>query len=141
MPIDKPAIGDIWRYPYLWEWQDRLGEDEGRKPRPTLLSAVVPVADTKTYLYLLPITGTEPLDGRDALEIPAMETRRAGLSEYKRLWIIFDEHNRDILEESFYFEPNGKIGAFSKAFTKQIAKRFMAAYTSGAAQRGVDRSE
>ncbi len=64
------------------------------------------------------------------------ETRRAGLSEYKRLWIIFDEHNRDILEESFYFEPNGKIGAFSKAFTKQIAKRFMAAYTSGAAQRG-----
>ena len=42
---------------------------------------------------------------RDALLIPAMEIRRASLSEFKRLWVIFDDHNRDTLETSFYLEP------------------------------------
>ena len=75
-------------------------------------------------LYLLPITGTEPTKDQNTLEIPATEIRRAGLSEYKRLWIIFDEYNRDELEASFYFEPNAGIGAFSKAFLKVMSMRF-----------------
>lgn len=141
MPRIDPAIGDVWRYPYLWNWQAERGETEGRKPRPTLLAAVVPVSDDTTRLYLLPITGTPPTDDRDALEIPAMEIRRANLTEHKRLWIIFDEHNRDILEDSFYFEPHGQIGAFSRIFVKQIARRFMAAYSSAAGRKGVERTE
>ena len=122
--MNDPKIGDIWRYPYLWEREALAGETEGRKPRPTVLSAVVPIAGKSTLLYLLPITGTEPLADQDSLEIPATEIRRAGLSDYKRLWIIFNEHNRDPLEESFYFEPNGIVGTFSKAFVKVIAARF-----------------
>ena len=50
----KPAIGDVWRYPYLWKWQAELGEDGGRKPRPTLLAAVVPLSNETTDLYLIP---------------------------------------------------------------------------------------
>jgi len=88
------------------------------------LSAVVPVSEKSTLLYLLPITGTEPTKDQDALEIPATEIRRAGLSEHKRLWIIFDEYNRDELEASFYFEPNAGIGAFSKAFLTVMSMRF-----------------
>lgn len=122
--MTKPQIGDIWRYPYLWEREALAGETEGRKPRPTVLSAVVPVTSKSTLIYLLPITGTEPITDQDSLEIPDIEIRRAGLSEYKRLWIIFNEHNRDPLEESFYFEPNANVGAFSKAFVKVIATRF-----------------
>jgi hypothetical protein len=51
-----------------------------------------------------------------ALEIPPTEIRCTGLSEYKQLWIILDEYNRDELEASFYFEPNAGAGSFSKAF-------------------------
>lgn len=120
----KPKIGDIWRYPYLWKREEKAGEDGGRKTRPTALSAVVPVSEKSTLLYLLPITGTEPTKDQDALEIPATEIRRAGLSEYKRLWIIFDEYNRDEMEASFYFEPNAGIGTFSKAFLKIMSMRF-----------------
>lgn len=100
------------------------GEGGGRKPRPTALSAVVPASEKPTLLYLPPITGTEPTNDQDALEIPATEIRRTGLSEYKRLWIISDEYNRDELEASFYLEPNAGIGAFSKAFVKVMSMRF-----------------
>ncbi len=138
---NKPAIGDVWEYPYLWKWQAELGEDSGRKPRPTLLAAVVPLSNEETDLYLIPITGTQPTADRDALEIPTTEVRRAGLSEYKRLWIIFDEHNLDVLEQSFYFELNAQVGSFSRAFIKVIAKRFMSVYLSESAHGSVDRRE
>ncbi|MGB3312810.1 MAG: hypothetical protein WBB85_00175 [Albidovulum sp.] len=141
MPTTRPEIGAVWHYPYLWKWQAETGETEGRKPRPTLLSAVVPIAGDTTRLYLLPITGSEPTADRDALEVPITEIRRAELSEYKRLWIIFDEHNRDTLEESFYFEPTAQIGTFSKAFVKVIARRFMTAYQTQGARSGVDRTD
>lgn len=135
----KPAIGDVWRYPYLWKWQAELGEDSGRKSRPTLLAAVVPLSNETTDLYLIPITGTQPTAERDALEIPSTEVRRAGLSEYKHLWIIFDEHNVDVLEHSFSFELNAQVGSFSRAFIKVIAKRFMSAYLRVSEQGAVDR--
>ena len=127
--MTKPQIGDIWRYPYLWKCEADAGEEGGRKPRPTALSAVVPVSEKSTLLYLLPITGTEPNEDQDAIEIPVTEIRRAGLSEYKRLWIIFDEYNRDELETSFYFEPNAGVGSFSKAFLKVMSGRFAQAIT------------
>jgi hypothetical protein len=122
--MTKPKMGDIWRYPYLWKREADAGEEGGRKPRPTALAAVVPATKKPTLLYLLPITGTEPTKGQDALEIPVTEIHRAGLSEHKRLWIIFDEYNRDELEASFYFEPNAGVGCFSKAFLKVMSGRF-----------------
>lgn len=121
--MTKPQIGDIWRYPYLWKREQQAGNEEGRKPRPTALAVVVPVATKSTYLYLLPITGTEPFPDQDALEIPSTEIRRAGLSAYQRLWIIMDEYNRDELEASYYFEPNADIGAFSWVFVKVMSAR------------------
>ncbi|WP_108816560.1 hypothetical protein [Loktanella sp. Alg231-35] len=122
--MPKPKIGDIWRYPYLWKREALDGEEAGRKLRPTALAAIVPVSQKSTRLYLLPITGTEPFADQNALKIPATEIRRAGLSEYKRLWVIMDEYNRDELETSFYFEPHAEIGSFSKAFVQVMAGRF-----------------
>jgi hypothetical protein len=141
MTTIKPEIGAIWRYPYLWKWQSDRGETEGRKPRPTALVAVVPVSERSTHLYLLPITGTEPSSDRDAEEIPTIEIRRANLTEYKRLWIIFDEHNRDVLEASFYFEPHARIGGFSRAFIKKMAGRFLGAIRAGGQRAGIDRAD
>ena len=122
--MTEPKIGDVWRYPYLWRREALDGEETGRKPRPTALAAVVPVSQKSTRLYLLPITGTEPFADQNALEIPATEIRRAGLSEYKRLWVIIDEYNRDELETSCYFESHAGIGSFSKAFVQVMAGRF-----------------
>ncbi|EDM69595.1 hypothetical protein RAZWK3B_11882 [Roseobacter sp. AzwK-3b] len=34
--------------------------------------------------------------------------------------MIVDEHNVDVLENSFYIEPNSHMGAFSSAFTKDL---------------------
>lgn len=137
---EPPVAGDIWRYPYLWAWQAERGETEGRKPRPVTLVAVIPVRTGETRLYLLPITGTEPVDV-EAIEIPQTEIRRAGLDGFKRLWIIVDEYNRDILEASFYFDPAGKIGSFSRAFRARVAQRFLQLYQAGARTQGVKRTE
>ena len=134
----KPKIGDIWRYPFLWEREQQAGEDPGRKPRNTALAAVVPVSEKSTHLYLLAITGTEPRRDQDALEIPAMEIRRAGMTEYKRLWIILDEYNRDELHKSYYFAPNNQVGAFSRAFVKVMSARFAEAIRSKS-RKAVDR--
>jgi len=134
----KPKIGDIWRYPFLWEREQQAGEDPGRKPRNTALAAVVPVSEKSTHLYLLAITGTEPRRDQDALEIPAMEIRRAGMTEYKRLWIILDEYNRDELHKSYYFAPNNQVGAFSRAFVKVMSARFAEAIRSKSS-KAVDR--
>ncbi len=139
--MPDPEAGDVWRYPYLWLWLANRGETEGRKPRPVTLPAVVPIPGAPTALYLLPIAGTPPDAERDALEIPATEIRRAGLPDANPLWIVFDEHNRDTLERSFHFEHDGRIGAFSKAFLAQVAKRFHAAYLRHGAASGVDRAE
>ena len=136
--MTKPKIGDIWRYPFLWEREQQAGEDPGRKPRNTALAAVVPVSEKSTHLYLLAITGTEPRRDQDALEIPAMEIRRAGMTEYKRLWIILDEYNRDELHKSYYFAPNNQVGAFSRAFVKVMSARFAEAIRSKSS-KAVDR--
>ena len=136
--MTKPKIGDIWRYPFLWEREQQAGEDQGRKPRNTALAAVVPVSEKSTHLYLLAITGTEPRRDQDALEIPAMEIRRAGMTEYKRLWIILDEYNRDELHKSYYFAPNNQVGAFSRAFVKVMSARFAEAIRSKSS-KAVDR--
>ena len=57
------------------------------------LAAVLPIGTDQTPLFLLPITGTELMTYRAPYPFPAMEIRRAGLSEFKRLWVIFDDHN------------------------------------------------
>ncbi|NQV98355.1 MAG: hypothetical protein HQ483_01555 [Rhodospirillales bacterium] len=131
----KPVTGDVWSYPYLWNWQDQSGETEGRKQRPIVFSAVVKRSDGQTGLYILPITSQEPGEFREAIEVPQTEKRRAGLDQDIALWIILDEHNLDILEQSFYFESRKYIGTFSKAFISDIATHFIAHLRAGSTGR------
>jgi len=112
--------GDIWDYPYLWRWQDGRGETEGRKNRPCVLAVKVAVTPKLTRLYFLAITSKRPNEQTAALPIPDTERHRARLSTNMDLWVILEECNIDILEESFYFEASGKIGQFSPAFLKTI---------------------
>lgn len=121
---DPPQEGDVWRYPYLWRWQDARNETEGRKNRPVSFVAVAKTVSGEHLLFVLPITSKEPDTGAHAIEIPQTELRRAGLDSALRLWIVIDEYNLDILERSFYFEPGERLGSFSPKFRSTIVRQF-----------------
>lgn len=125
---DNPFEGDVWRYSYLWRWQNEHGETEGRKERPVSFVAITTSSSDKTMLFILPITSQQPKKNKTAIEIPRTEIHRAGLDAGKRLWVILDEYNLDILERSYYFDANSKIGSFSSAFRLIVLKAFRKCY-------------
>ncbi|MCK3779512.1 hypothetical protein MZK49_22710 [Ensifer sesbaniae] len=133
--------GQVIVYPYLWAWQHERGETEGRKTRSTsVVVAVRGANDGLTHLALLAITTQPPEPDRIALEVSDIECRRAGLSDFKRCWIVVDEYNYDVAERSWYIEPDEPaLGRFSKAFMMRIAAAFgQASRKSG---RRVNRTE
>ena len=115
----------VIRYPYLWAREARRGETEGRKERPVAVGVRMPRSDGDLVLFF-PITTQQPEASRFAVEIPAMEKRRAGLDTDLRMWIVFDEFNTDIIGRSFYLEPEPPIGRFSKAFFLPLLREFVA---------------
>ena len=124
---EAPQPGDVWSYPYFWARQARRGESEGRKSRPCVLAVTVGRPEGRTDVVLLAITTQEPLPGAQAMEVPETEKRRAGLDAGRRMWVILDEHNRDIVETSYYLEPQGKLGRIGVAFRKQVQAEFIRA--------------
>ncbi|ANL67904.1 hypothetical protein AMC82_PA00073 (plasmid) [Rhizobium phaseoli] len=118
--------GEVISYPYLWARQQQRGETEGRKHRPVcVVVAIRSAGDGNTHLVLLAITTQPPQAGRVALEIPDIERRRAGLGDNKQSWIVVDEYNYDIVEQSWYIEPHQEaLGRFSKSFVMKIAAMF-----------------
>lgn len=123
--MSEITAGDIYYYPYLWKREGDHGETEGRKPRECAFIAKRVDSKGDTNLFILAITGS--FDGKgDAIEIPQIEKRRAGLETDKQLWVVIDEYNHDILGKSFYFIASNKCGAFSPAFTAYVFDRFLA---------------
>lgn len=121
--MPSPAAGDVWSYPYLWRRQHEGGETEGRKTRPIAFVAAVKDRGGKTHLFILPITSAPPAPNRLAIEVPPIERKRAGLDAIP-LWVMLDEYNYDILEQSYYLEPSRQIGAFSSAFHQKVLRAF-----------------
>lgn len=122
MSYDDTAT--VIRYPYLWARQASAGETEGRKERPVAVGVRIPRQNGDLVLFF-PITTKEPEKARFAAEIPAIEKRRAGLDADRRLWIILDEFNTDLVGKSFYLEPEPPIGRFSKAFFLPLLREFI----------------
>jgi hypothetical protein len=125
--VTDPVEGDIWRYPYLWGSQDDRGETEGRKDRPTAIIAALRDEKGQKHLFLLPLTTKQPRSQQNAMEIPVIEARRAGLTDEGRVWVILDEYNYDILQKSAYFDPDGRVGRFSAAFSKKLLATYSVA--------------
>lgn len=117
---DAPRAGSVLRYPYLWARQAGRGETEGRKSRPCAVILSLRAGSGQTELRLCAVTTQPPQKDTHAVEIPEIEKRRAGLDGSLQLWVIVDEHNVDVFEQSFYIEPQSQIGAFSSAFTKEL---------------------
>ncbi|MBY3158483.1 hypothetical protein HFO56_40020 [Rhizobium laguerreae] len=115
MNYELIQTASVIRYPYLWAREAGRGETEGRKERPVVVGVRMPRRDGDLVLFF-PVTTKQPEASRFAVEVPAIEKRRAGLDADRRLWIIFDEFNTDIVGNSFYLEPEPPTGRFSKAF-------------------------
>ncbi len=126
-------------YPYLWERERANNETEGRKPRRVAVGVRIAakVGGGNDSVILFPITSQQPADGILSIEIPAIERLRAGLDHEKRLWIILDEYNQDIIGASYYIDPAGPVGAFGKPFFSEVLK--LALQYLGSA-KAVDRS-
>lgn len=139
MRID-PRPGDVVRYPYLWRWQHGRGETEGRKDRPVCVLLAAKGRDGLTHLALLAISSRAPAEEQAAIEIPEIECRRAGLSEWKRAWVTVSEYNYDIAERSWHLDLNQPpLGRFGKPFMMRLAAACAPLFEN--AQSRVDRLE
>lgn len=126
----------MWRYPYLWHRQARVGETEGRKDRPCALALAQRAADGRVVVYLVPITSVPPSRSQaHVVEVPLIEKRRAGLDAHLALWVIVDEFNEDVPAQSFYFEPGNRLGSFSPAFTQAVRAAMIRALQARALAR------
>jgi hypothetical protein len=97
------------------------------------------VKDGLTHLFLLAITSSPPSPERKTLEIPETEAHRAGLKKWKQGWVVIDECNYDIAEQSFYLNAaQAPLGRFSEAFTAQIKDALRSVIQSSAVHR-IDR--
>jgi hypothetical protein len=123
---DAPKAGTVLRYPYLWARQAGIGETEGRKSRPCAVILAVRNEKGQTELRLCAVTSQPPQNHNHAIEVPAIEKRRAGLDGDMALWVIVEEHNVDVFEQSYYIEPQSTVGQFSSAFTKELQAQMIA---------------
>lgn len=118
------SSGSIVRYPYLWRWQSEKGREHGEKNQPVCLAMAFPDSrQNLTHLVILAISGTSPLDEQAAIEIPALEIRRAGLREHKRAWLTISEYNYDVAERSYHFDTSQEPqGRFSNKFLLEVQR-------------------
>lgn len=132
--MSKPVAGDVFRYPFLWKRQQMQGETEGRKSRPVCMAVTAANAEGNTVLFIVPITTQPPATGRIAVEVPAIEARRAGLDIEKPCWVMLDEFNSDVFERSYVFEDRTPLGAFSPKFTAKLQEILLEAAKGGKAR-------
>jgi hypothetical protein len=116
MSYDLIHTACVIRYPYLWAREAQQGEAEGRKQRPVAVGVRMPRPDGDLVLFF-PITTKQPEASRLAVEVPAIEKRRAGLDADRRLWIIFDEFNTDIIGNRSILNPTCRSAASAMRFS------------------------
>lgn len=107
----------------------RRGETEGRKGRETVIVSRF-TFEAKDHIALLPITASLPARDQTVYELPETEVRRLSRGGKARLWVVLSEINFDVVGESFYLEPDCKIGEISPRVFAEIWKAFVDALNS-----------
>ncbi len=88
LPIPEPGL--VSPYAYLWRHEQRKGQEEGRKVRPSVI--VLAVQSSKggaPRVTVAPITRTPPAK---AIELPPRVKQALGPDD-DRSWIVMDEVN------------------------------------------------
>ncbi|MGN6208681.1 growth inhibitor PemK [Asticcacaulis sp.] len=92
MSLPKPEPGLVISYAYVWRYEDRAGQKEGRKDRPCVIILAVEQADDRTLVSLAPVTQSPPASDA-AVELPPRVKAHLGLDDQPS-WIITDELNQ-----------------------------------------------
>src|SRR5882724_3606824 len=93
MALPEPQPGLVISYAYLWNHEHRVGQEEGRKDRPSVIVLTARrESDDGTVVTVLPITHSAPESPDLAVEIPPAVKRHLGL-DADRSWIVVAEGN------------------------------------------------
>ena len=116
----KAENGLVLLYSFLWLREFERGEESGRKGRPVCCQVLLTPTDrTPDPVILLPITSQPPTPADEAIPIPQLEARRAGLRT--PAWLIVNHLNFEPdFATSPWIEDPKPLGAFSAAFTGTI---------------------
>jgi hypothetical protein len=92
LPVPEPGL--VIPYAYLWRYEHRKGQEEGRKVRPSVVVlAVQRPKGGATRVTVAPITHSPPAKDEEAVELPPRVKQALGLDE-DRSWIVLDEVNQ-----------------------------------------------
>jgi hypothetical protein len=92
--INKPKIGMVIRYSFLWGHEKQRGAIEGSKDRPCAIVVAAPVDEFgNVNVILAPITHSPPKDKEDSIILPPNVCKALGLDD-KENWLRIDELNR-----------------------------------------------
>src|SRR5258708_14388783 len=93
MALPEPQPGLVISYAYLWNHEHRVGQEEGRKDRPSVIVLTTRrESDDGTIVTVLPITHSAPESADLAVEIPPAVKRHLGL-DADRSWIVVARGN------------------------------------------------
>jgi mRNA-degrading endonuclease toxin of MazEF toxin-antitoxin module len=94
MSLPRPEPGLVIPYAYLWRYEHRKGQEEGRKTRPCVVVLTAEdQADGTTRVTVAPVTHTPPDKVDRGLELPAPVKRALKLDD-ERSWVVLDEVNQ-----------------------------------------------
>jgi hypothetical protein len=88
---DRPRVGLVLRYSYLWADDHEKGLREGLKDRPCAIVLAVRQANESDIVYVVPVTHA-PNTASGAVEMPLLVARHLGLDEGPS-WIVTTELN------------------------------------------------
>lgn len=135
MTIPTPEPGLVVNYAYLWHYEHRAGNEEGRKNRPSVIVlAVENRDDNKTTVTVLPITHARPDHPANAIEIPLLVKKHLGL-DHERSWVVVDEGN-EFVWPGYDLRRSSKTGDYHFGFLPprlftQIRDAFIACHQAG----------
>lgn len=113
-------------YPYRWvrEAADRRSP-EGSKERPCGVVVAAVAASGPTHVLLVATSSKPPRPDQEALALPEIERRRAGIDPNRDAWIYVSEANEDVEGASIYLTGEPAIGAISRAFLERVKAAFL----------------
>jgi hypothetical protein len=92
--LPHPEPGLVIPYGYLWRYEHRAGQEEGRKTRPcVIVLSAENKTDGTTRVTVAPITHSPPETNDRALELPQRVKQALKLDD-DRSWVVLDEVNQ-----------------------------------------------
>jgi hypothetical protein len=89
---DRPRIGLVLCYSYLWAEESKAGQQEGSKDRPAAIVLARQDFGPSEVVYVVPITHSPPTRDNEKIPIPAAVKRHLGLDD-NASWVDVTEIN------------------------------------------------